>query len=244
MVGNGNPDRTDTATQQPSLRLRLVLSTLILLHVAAVFIPPFRFATASGPGSASPFAEPILSLLQPYVDLMYLDHGYFFFAPNPGPSHLLRAKLEFADGRPPLELTFPDVNAQRPRLLYHRHFMLAEQLHGDFVPPQPPPGLADDPQQLASWREARARYEMRFKSFEEHLRHAYGAKEVSLRRVEHMLLGPEQFRQTGKPLNAPDTYRELPEDNSLTEAPRISTTNSTAPLSPQLAEIQARRATE
>jgi hypothetical protein len=150
-------------------------------------------------------------VLRPYVDLLFLDHGYFFFAPNPGPSHLFRAKLEFGDGRAPLELTFPDRTRQKPRLMYHRHFMLAEQLHADFVLPEPPAELANDPQQLAIWRQARERYELRRKSFEEHLRAAYGASRVTLTRLEHSLLGPAEFRELGKPLNAADTFRELPE---------------------------------
>jgi hypothetical protein len=214
MVGKASCKQANRATPPASLFLRIVLSVLLFIHLAAVFFPPFTFATASGPGTVSPFAEPILSVLRPYVDLMFLDHGYFFFAPNPGPSHLLRAKLEFADGRPALELTFPDLKAHWPRLLYHRHFMLAEQLHSDFAVPEPPPGVANDPEQLASWRQARNRYELRRDSFKEHLREAYGASEVTLTRVEHLLLGPGEFRESGKSLNAADSYRDLPEDST------------------------------
>src|SRR3990167_3187874 len=76
---------------RPSLSLRIALSALLLIHLAAVFFPPFTFATRSATGAASPFAEPITSALRMYVDFFFLDHGYFFFAPNPGPSHLLRA---------------------------------------------------------------------------------------------------------------------------------------------------------
>ncbi len=31
-----------------------------------------------------------------YMEALYLDHGYFFFAPNPGPSHLLRCDIRDA----------------------------------------------------------------------------------------------------------------------------------------------------
>lgn len=203
----------------PSLTLRIVVSVLVLAHLAAVFIPPFTFATASGPGSASPFAEPIMAGLRPYIELMYLDHGYFFFAPNPGPSHLLRAKLEFADGRSPVEVTYPDLKLHRPRLLYHRHFMLAEQLHADFASPESPPGTVTNPEQFESWQQARNRYEARRKSFEEHLKAAYGASQVTLTRVEHTLLGPGEFLETGKALDSPDTYRDLPEELPPTLVP-------------------------
>jgi hypothetical protein len=153
-----------------------------------------------------------MGVLRPYVEFLFLDHGYFFFAPNPGPSHLFRARLEFADGRAPLEITFPDRNQQRPRLLYHRHFMLAEQLHSDFVPSQPPPEIASDPEQTARWQFARQTYELRRKSFEDHLRSTYGASNVVLTRLEHTLYTPGEFEATPKPLDAADTYRELPEE--------------------------------
>jgi hypothetical protein len=89
--------------------------------------------------------------------------------------------------------------------------MLAEQLHADFVVPEPPAEIANDPQQIASWRQARDRYELRRKSFEDHLCTAYGASQVTLTRLEHLLLGPGEFRELDKPLNAADTFRELPE---------------------------------
>lgn len=197
----------------PSRTVRWVLSALLLFHVAAILIPPFTFATSSGPGQASPFAAPLMQLWRPYIDLLFLDHGYFFFAPNPGPSHLLRAKLEFSDGRPAQELTFPDRNVQWPRLRYHRHFMLAEQLHADAVPPEPPPEVAGIPEELERWRQARTYYELRRASFIRHLQAEHGADRVTLTRLEHAMLGPAEFQATRPPLNAADGYRELPEQS-------------------------------
>jgi hypothetical protein len=193
-----------------SLARRVFVSLLLIFHVVAVFIPPFTFATSSGPGSGSPFAEPLMNMWKPYTDLMFLDHGYFFFAPNPGPSHLLKAKLEFADGRPPRELTFPDREQQWPRLLYHRHFMLAEQLHSDFVPPQVPPEI--DPISLSRWQRARAMYVEKRQSFADHLRITYGASAVTLKRVEHELMTPGEYAAEGNRMNATDKFVELPEE--------------------------------
>ena len=207
-------ETVETKPHQLRLTWRIALSFLLLVHLAAVFVPPFRFATSSGPGLASPFAEPLMQVLRPYVELLFLDHGYFFFAPNPGPSHLLRARLEFADGGPPEELTFPDRNRQRPRLLYHRHFMLAEQLHSDFIPLQPPPEVAGDASQAARWQQTRQAYEARRKSFEDHLRSTYGASKVTLTRLEHTLYGPAAFQNEAKPLNAADSYRELSDETT------------------------------
>lgn len=211
MARNADPVASSDHSSGLSFRLRLALSALLLVHVLAVLVPPFTFATSSGPGLASPFATPIIAILQPYIDSLFLDHGYFFFAPNPGPSHLMRAKLEFADGRPDEELVFPDRRRHKPRLLYHRHFMLAEQLHSEFAPPNPPPGIANDPEQRARWEGLRQLYEMRKNSFEEHLKATYGASRVTVHRIEHRLFGPSEFQQSRRPLDEADTYRELPE---------------------------------
>jgi hypothetical protein len=194
-----------------SLRWRLAASLLLLIHLAAVFIGPFTFATSVGPGIASPFAAPIRELLRPYLELAFLDHGYFFFAPNPGPSHLLRARLEFNDGRPPSEITLPDRGQHWPRLLYHRHFMLAEQYHADFAPAQPPPEVAPGPAPPGDWRGARDMYELKKRSFEQHLRRVYGADRVTLTRVEHVLIPPTEYTAAPRSISAVNTYVELSE---------------------------------
>jgi hypothetical protein len=152
------PSQSGSAPSTPgwSRGLRTFVSVLVVLHLAAVIIPPFTLATSSPmEGTVSPLASRLLVIVRPYVEAAYLWHGYAFFAPNPGPSHLVRYRLTFDDGRPPIVAMFPDRQRHWPRLLYHRHFMLAEQLHADFVPPrfedlvemmtEPPDGAAPDP---------------------------------------------------------------------------------------------------
>jgi hypothetical protein len=209
--------------------MKWLLSAWLAVHVTAVFVAPFAFASNSGP-APSPFADAAYQLLRPYIGAMYLDHGYFFFAPNPGPSHLVDYKVEFDDGRPPVTGRFPDLKTERPRLLYHRHFMLAEALNNRFVPPEPPPEPSPPPltatggekavyqaarrnheRQVAMWRHARRQYEAMRKSFEEHLKDEYGGQRVTLTRVEHALPTPDEVELGGRKLNDPDTYRELPE---------------------------------
>src|SRR3954462_7179726 len=92
----GAPPSTATACPW-SVRARHFASVLILLHVTAIFWPPFTFACRGGSGSSSPFADAVMGWLRPYSSLMFLDHGYAFFAPDPGPSHLVHYKVEFAD---------------------------------------------------------------------------------------------------------------------------------------------------
>lgn len=193
---------------------RAVASLLIVLHLAAVFTAPFTFA-ASGPGIVSPLAERLMRFFRPYIDWAYWNHGYFFFAPNPGPSHLLRCRLEFDDGRQPEELWIPDRKRHRPRLLYHRHFMLAEQLHMLFVPQQMP---ADYPAP-DQWRAQRSAYLARRAAFEEHLRRRYGAARVQITRVEHRPFSPEECL-SGMPINDPRLYVDLPEDAAELPPPR------------------------
>ncbi|GIW93126.1 MAG: hypothetical protein KatS3mg110_1167 [Pirellulaceae bacterium] len=148
-----------------------------------------------------------MDFFRPYIDLAYWNHGYFFFAPNPGPSHLLKCRLYWDDGRQPMELWFPDRQRQWPRLFYHRHFMLAEQLHMLFVPAEMPADFPDP----EGWRRQRAAYEARRAAFIEHLRHRYGAARVEMVRVEHRPLTPDE-RMAGMALTDPRTYRELPEE--------------------------------
>ena len=202
--------KNSTEEQGWSLTTRIIVSGFLIIHILAVFMPPFTFATSSGPGNVSPFAAPLMRLVKPYTDVMYLDHGYFFFAPNPGPSHLLKATLEFSKDQPTRELEFPDRKQQWPRLLYHRHFMLAEQLHSDFVPPRPPPDL--DPESLSRWQRARDLYVRKRDSFAEHLRTRYGAEKVTLARVEHQLMSPGEFVDLGDRVNSSDRFVVLPEE--------------------------------
>lgn len=204
---------------------RCALSCLLLIHVTAVFIAPFTFASSPAPGVAapSPLAASVHSVLEPYVDAMFLRHGYAFFAPDPGPSHLFRARLEFADGREPVELTFPDRTQQRPRLLYHRHFMLSERLWDGFVPPVAPPAIAENPRQLVTWRENRERYESYFHtvrdSYLNHLRRRYGAERATLVRVEHRLTGIDEVIGEGRRIDDPELYFDHPEDLRAEELP-------------------------
>ncbi len=65
----------------------------------------------------------------PYINALDLNHGYRFFAPDPGPSHLIRYHLHWSDGHG-RDGVFPNLTEERPRLLYHRYFMLAEHLEG------------------------------------------------------------------------------------------------------------------
>ncbi len=98
----------------------VLLSTLLAFHVFSVFMAP----------AAMPPASPLLMdgyrITVPYTELMFLNHGYHFFAPDPGASSLISWKVT-RSGDVPVSGRFPDPST-RPRLLYHRYFMLAENV--------------------------------------------------------------------------------------------------------------------
>jgi hypothetical protein len=194
------------------------ISVAIIVHLTAIIIGPFAFATRSGPDSISPLALAVMNVLRPYTEAAYLNHGYAFFAPDPGPSYLIRYRLEFDDGRAPVEGTFPDLQQHWPRLLYHRHFMLSEQLNSDYVPPRPPPGLGS--QETARWKQAREIYVAKWGSFERHLLSKYGADRLTMVRVQHRLPAWIEVRQQ-RDLRLDDKtlYREIPKDVDVGEAP-------------------------
>ncbi len=112
------------ASKPPRRSIRIAISLLLLWHLAAVIGRPWEFAT-QGPFGNSPSASTFYQVVGGYSQFLYLDHGYAFFAPDPGPSHYFVADVQ-ATNNPKTQLKFPDLSQQWPRLLYHRHFMLAE----------------------------------------------------------------------------------------------------------------------
>ena len=205
-------------------RWRWVLSLVIGLHLLAVFLAPFTFASTPAPGmEPSPAALSLMRWFYPYIEGMFLQHGYAFFAPDPGPSHLFRVKLEYADGRPAEVLTFPDLKRHRPRLLYHRHFMLSERLVVGDVPSAPPPQMAGDANALAQWRSAREAYETYYHalrdSYLHHLRARHGADKATLVRVAHRMGGVDEVIDQHRRIDARNTYEDHPDDVVAEEVP-------------------------
>lgn len=175
-------------------RVRFGLSVLLIGQLWAVMGRPLEFAT-QGPFGSSPSASAFYAPLRSYSQFAYLDHGYAFFAPDPGPSHLFQAAITQSDGVR-VEEKFPDLTKQWPRLLYHRHFMLAEFLNDVHHPPgDPPPGIAEDPLAAAEWVRGRKRYEDVRDSILNHLRKEHPRCEVAIRRVEHRQPGLPEFIQ-------------------------------------------------
>jgi hypothetical protein len=151
----------------------------------------------------------LMAPLERYSQFLYIDRGYAFFAPDPGPSHLVQAAI--TDGRGErVELMFPDLEQQWPRLLYHRHFMLAEYLNEIYQPPGPPDELVEiDREEAEFWVRSRARYEHVRQSIVEHLEHENPGKEVAIRRIEHLIPDLIEYQLEPIELTDPRLYQVM-----------------------------------
>lgn len=191
-----------------------VVSILVGLHLLAVVSEPLRFFSQSD-FQAGPEFFALRGWVAPYVDWLYLDHGYFFFAPNPGPSHLVAVEADASKGSPPaadasqgVQLSryayvFPDRRRQWPRLLYHRYFMLSEFYNNSFVPDRLLEEDMSDRELVERWRGDRGRYERLGASLEQSLSKELGLDRVVVRRLERILPSPDQVLREGWKLNDP-----------------------------------------
>lgn len=185
-----------------STRFRVVASVLIVFHLWAIVGRPIEFAT-QGPFGTSPSATLFRGPVRAYSQFAYLDHGYAFFAPDPGPSHLIAATVTAPDG-PPRERMYPDLADQWPRLLYHRHFMLAEFLNNIYHPPgEPPADIADNLLAARQWRLSRRRYDAVHDSIIACLQKQYPEATIAIRRLEHRQPGLPEFLNDGIGIDDP-----------------------------------------
>ncbi len=185
-----------------SPQAKLVVSALVAVHLAAVFIAPMSFAVRPG----SPAIDPLRAAFRPYIQALFLDHGYAFFAPDPGPSHLVEYELTFADGRASETGRFPDVKQHVPRLLYHRHFMLSESLQTYYVPAIAP-RVERESDDYRHWRAARDDYNALRDSYAKHLTQAHHAERARVHRIRHDFLPPAQFTRE-RDLEGPATLND------------------------------------
>ena len=174
-----------TPPDSPEGAVHIRRDVLILVNVWLVF---HLFAILVCPASvepSSPLAQFCFRNVAWYLHSVYLDHGFHFFAPDPGPSTLVSYKLEFPDGTTESG-RLPDRSTM-PRLLYHRYFMLTEF-------------LGNGPEESLPFVE---------RALARNLCRRTGAIRVSLTRVMHELPTEEQFRK-GMRLNDPSLFIETP----------------------------------
>lgn len=162
---------------------RAILSVALIYHIAAILIAP-----ASIPPS-SELIRGSWRYVGPYLQFLYLNHGFHFFAPDPGAATIVRYVAEMPDGS---ERTgqVPNKRTMWPRLLYHRHFMLTEYLAtSDSMDPKVQPLVIRAMARAIGQRE--------------------GARAVSLSRLAHLLPDMEAVR-SGITLEDSRLYEEQP----------------------------------
>ena len=217
-----NDDTTKSAAgESPSLpwgaQKRAIVSIFLAFHVAAVFIAPW-----SGPPPSSGLSQWVSGAIRPYLEGLGINYGYRFFAPTPGPSHIVRYRLQLRDGSIK-EGQFPDLEEQWPRLLYHRHLMVAERVHTFLqdppIPPQEIPGFARMPpqqqQQLLAeyqtqgriYNETREPLMKLTEPIAQRLMIEHDADAVDLLSVEHRIPFPRDIID-GRPIDDPQYYVE------------------------------------
>jgi hypothetical protein len=155
--------------------MRWGVSAWLVFHLTAIIIAP----ASVSPSSA--LLQSVWRVFQPYLQLLYLNNGYHFFAPDPSESTLLAFAAEREDGTV-VRGRIPNREIV-PRLLYHRHFMLTEQMNSG------PENLGQQ------W----------YDSYAQHIGRKYGAKQVTLTRQLHFLPTMEMVR-SGVRLDAPASY--------------------------------------
>jgi hypothetical protein len=186
--------------------VRWCVSLLVVLHIMAVFSAPWDLGTAPAlpPGFVPPtdnlgrqtppaldspvWQQPIIpralheKFFRHYLNLLYLNHGYEFFAPDPNGANVIRYQIRDSGGREIAGGQFPDLSKQWPRLLYHRHMMLAAQ--------------------TMDMGEESGRH------YAQHLLNVNGGQSIRTELIFHRLLSPQEVL-SGVKLDDPKTYQVL-----------------------------------
>ncbi len=222
-ASNAEDSPLPTGAQAWSGRKRFVVSVLVLLHLSAVII------AATPP---SDLAQDVSMAFRPYINAADLSHGYRFFAPDPGPSHLVRYRLEY-ENKPAEEGTLPNLNVHWPRLLYHRYFMLSEHLFDQYRIWHEEAELQKEIQEGHSELELspaeqtveanattrdESMYRAMAQSYADELLRRTGAKRVSLKLIVHAIPTPNDVLH-GRRLDDKSSYRAIGDLGTFTATP-------------------------
>ena len=154
-------------TQRPRSSVRswstgrkVLVSLFVIWHIGAVVSAPCAY-----PPPSSQLARNVTWLFSNYQLFAFLNQGYRFFAPDPGPSHIVRYEVDTVDGET-IKGEFPDRDRIWPRLMYHRHFMISETVYREGGPisngaPQIETDVLPTPEQQEALDAANREYEVR-----------------------------------------------------------------------------------
>ena len=195
--------------------LQAILLVLFFVHSLGVLSEPLRFFSRSDIRTGPELAW-LGETMKPYSQWLYINHGYFFFAPNPGPSHLIQYSLDAqtAQSAEPNQTKIhllPDREKHRPRLLYHRYFMLSEFYTNRFAPQQVSEELKKDLEFMSTWAFDKGLYDQIQTSIKVSLKHSVGTEIGTLSRIERELPSSQRVLKDGWALNDPRLTIVLPE---------------------------------
>jgi hypothetical protein len=123
---------------------RCLTSVVLLVHMVAIV------AAAVAAPPSSDLQRAIADRFAHYYELIDQGYGYRYYAPEPPPTAVVKARLRFADGRGERVVRLPD-RAQWPRLRYQRHLALAHHLFEDFSAAKEAPGGPEPSRWAASY---------------------------------------------------------------------------------------------
>ena len=123
MASENHSDRsTEPAGDSLAPTWRTVISVLLLGYLGVLLLGPL-----SNPIASEHLTGPMARAVAPVHRVLFQGHGYRFFAPEPGPGHFVECRFTMKDGSKSVS-RFPNRDVHRPRLFYHRWFMLAETI--------------------------------------------------------------------------------------------------------------------
>jgi hypothetical protein len=106
---------------------RRIVTVGLLIYLMVLIAGPL-----SNPLGSEFLTRPIAKSVSPVHQVLFMGHGYRFFGPDPGNSHIVEYTIAQADGST-LSGHFPDRDSTWPRLLYHRWFMLSETIYNEHL---------------------------------------------------------------------------------------------------------------
>ncbi len=103
---------------------RILVSLAVVYHLAAIV------AGAVGVPPSSELERAVADGFTSYYDLMDLGYSYRFYA-EPGPTPVVTATIQYADGRPEETVRLPGREVAGPRMRHQRQLALANALFND-----------------------------------------------------------------------------------------------------------------
>lgn len=199
-TGKNNPPRPGSPVESGwPIRARRLVTVVMLGHGAAIL------AGAWAAPPSSPLERGLAHLFAAYHQIIDQGYAYRYYAPEPGPTPVVTAKIHFEDGRPDAAVRLPERGTW-PRLRYQRQLALANHLFEDFEAARAMTGEG----RRSHWARSYAR----------HLGKTYpGSTSVTLYVQMHLIPDPERVRES---LAGPRSSRvDLDADEFYTTPERI-----------------------